>query len=442
MFNRLAATLGLIVTLVLLVAGWAGPASAQRVYIRIDSPFARQFPTAVPAFRNLGGSSGAAAAEEVRQVLNYDLGFAGLFKLLDPTTFLVEPARMGMTAAETNFQAWSMIGTEFLIKGGFRGNGKVFTCEMRLFDVKKGYLLVGKRYSGTPADARLMAHRFADEIMRQVTGEPGVFQTRLTYVSNASGHKEIYVSDFDGHNAKRLTRYKSISLDPAWSADNKALAFTSYKDGRPFMYRMDLETGRVKRLMSFKGLNITPVFSPKGDLMACTLSKDGDPELYLADVRGKILKRLTDSPGIDVQASFSPDGRRIAFASNRHGGPQIFIMDIASGEVRRLTYEGNYNTSPCWSPRGDRIAYVGMKSNQFNVFTVAPDGSDLQQLTLDQGDNEHPSWSADGRMLVFSSTRDGKSAIYVMTADGGHVKRITRSKGKQVSPSWSGRPSY
>jgi len=426
--------------LVLLAVGLtaASPALA-RVYIDINAPYARQFPVAAPELKRLGGQGGAEEARQLIGLVAADLDFSGLFRILDPKGYLEDQAKSGLTAAETNFQAWTMIGAEFLVKGGFTSDGPTFSCELRFFDVRLGQLLVGKRYSGLVADWRLMAHKFADEIMHQVTGEAGVFQTRLAFVGNDTGHKEIYVSDFDGHGLRQLTNFRSISLDPTWAPDGRSLAFTSYKDGQPFLYRLDLATGGVQRLSSYKGLNITPAFSPDGDKIVVALSKDGDPELYMLSRSGQIIRRLTETPGIDVSATFSPDGSKIAFVSNRHGGPQIFIMDLAGGNIRRLTYEGNYNTSPCWSPRGDRIAYVSMVNGLFNIHTITPEGGKPQQLTLDQADNENPSWSADGRMIVFSSNREGSNALYVMTANGGHVKRITRSKGKQTSPSWSGR---
>lgn len=415
------------------------PAAQARVYIDINAPHARQFKVAVPEMKPLGVTGGEEAAKKLAEVLRHDLEFSGMFQALDPSGFLENYRTMGLTAAATNFQAWTMVGSEFLVKGGFTSDGTNLTCELRFFDVSRGQLLTGKRYSGTVRDARVMAHKFADEIMLEITGERGVFSSRLTFISTASGYKELYVSDFDGYNLTQATNFRSICLNPAWAPDNARIAFTSYKDGQPFLYEFNTRTRRLKRLIARKGLNITPAYSPNGDVMAVTLSPKGDPEIYLATPRGKILKRMTRTRGIDVQPSFSPDGRKMAFVSKRQGSPQIFIMDLDSGATRRLTYEGKYNTSPAWSPRGDRIAFVEMKKNRFNIFTVKPDGSDRQQLTYNQRDNEDPSWSADGRLIVFSSTRHGRRAIYVMTANGGHVKRVIKMKGKQTSPSWSGR---
>ncbi len=413
--------------------------AADRVYIDINAPYARKFPVAVTELKPLGGVGELEEARQMAQVMRDDLDFCGLFHPLDPKGFLEDWRTMGLTAATTNFQAWQMIRAEFLIKGGFTSDGQSLVCELRLFDVRRGQLLTGKRYSGTIKDYRIMAHKFCDEVMAQITGEKGVFQTKMSFVSTTTGYKEIYVSDFDGHAANRVTNYRSISLDPAWSVDNKRLAFTSYKDGQPFLYRIDPDGRGVRRIIGRKGLNITPAYHPDGERMAVTLSFTGDQDLYLITTGGQVLKRLTNSRDIDVQPAFSPDGAKMAFVSKRQGTPQIFIMDLDSGATRRVTYEGKYNTSPAWSPRGDRIAYVGMKNNGFDIFSIATDGSDIQQLTYSQRDNEHPSWSADGRMIAFASNRDGGTAIYVMTANGGHVKRITRMRGKQTSPSWSGR---
>ena len=414
--------------------------AADRVYIDINAPYARKFPVAVTELKPMGGVGDLEEARQMAQVMRDDLDFCGLFNPLDPKGFLEDWRTMGLTAATTNFQAWQMIKAEFLIKGGFTSDGQSFVCELRLFDVRRGQLLTGKRYSGTVKDHRLMAHKFCDEVMAQITGEKGVFQTKMAFVSTTTGYKEIYVSDFDGYAANQVTSFRSITLDPTWSTDNTRLAFTSYKDGQPYLYRMDPNGRGVHRIIGRKGLNITPAFHPDGEQLAVTLSFTGDQELYLITTGGKVLNRLTNSRDIDVQPTFSPDGRRMAFVSKRQGTPQIFIMDLDSGATRRLTYEGKYNTSPAWSaPRGDRIAYVRMEDNRFDIFSIAPDGSDIQQLTYNQRDNEHPSWSADGRMIAFASNREGGTAIYVMTANGGHVKRITRMRGKQTSPSWSGR---
>lgn len=417
----------------------ASTALANRVYIDINAPHARQFPTAVPLLKPLSGPAGSEAAAKLIEVLTDDLDFCGLFRILDRSGFLENYRTMALTAAQTNFRAWSMIGAEFLIKGGYKLIGDQFSVEIRFFDVREGRLLAGKRYTGRPDDFRIMAHRFADEIMLQLTGQQGIFQTKIAFVSTTTGNKEIYISDFDGHDIRQITRYRSITTDPAWSPDMKYLAFMSYKDGQPYLYKMDLAKGRSQRISGRPGINITPTFSPMGDQMACCLSKTGDSELYLMTTNGQIIKQLTYSPGIDVQPCFSPDGRQIVFVSNRHGGPQLFIMNLGDGAIRRLTYQGRYNTSPSWSPRGDRIAYVSLESNQFNIFTINVAGDDVQQLTLDQGDNEHPSWSADGRMILFSSTRSGKAALYAMTANGAHVRKVVDMKGKQINPSWSGR---
>lgn len=413
--------------------------AAGRVYIDINAPYARKFPVAVTELKPLGGVGDLEAARLMSEVIRSDLDFCGLFRPLDPKGFLEDWRTMGLTAATTNFQAWRMVKAEFLIKGGFNSDGQSLVCELRLFDVRRGQLLTGKRYSGTIKDYRLMAHKFCDEVMAQITGEKGIFQTKMSFVSTSTGYKEVYVSDFDGYGAKQLTKFRSITLDPTWSTDNSRLAFTSYKDGQPYLYRIDPNGRGLRRIINRKGLNITPSYHPDGQRMALTLSFTGDQDIYLISTGGQVIKRLTNSRDIDVQPSFSADGKKLAFVSKRQGSPQIFIMDLDSGATRRVTYEGKYNTSPAWSPRGDRIAYVGMKNNKFDIFTIAVDGSDRQQLTYNQRDNEHPSWSADGRMIAFASNRSGGTAIYVMTANGGHVRRITSMRGKQTSPCWSGR---
>jgi TolB protein len=308
--------------------------------------------------------------------------------------------------------------------------------ELRLFDTFKERLLVGKRYKGWLKDQRQMIRRFCSEVIFHLTGERGVFDSHISFLSTGTGHKEIFICEFDGYRPSQFTYNKSINLFPAWSTDTKWLAYTSYVKGKPDLYIKSLEEKRGATI-AVEGLQITPAWVPGKFQLAATLSFSGDQEIYLLTGTGKIIKRLTNSRGIDVDPTWSPDGKRMAFVSKRSGAPQIYIMDIDSGRVKRLTYEGRYNTEPNWSPTGDKIAYSGMAAGEINIYVIDVDGGDPMQLTQNQGSNESPSWSPDGSLIVFSSTRQGLSKIYVMTAYGTDQRRLLSLPGEQSSPAWS-----
>jgi TolB protein len=412
------------------------PAMAQVKYFDI-SPFMRKMPLAVPVFKALAPSPGAsehtiAGADQLSAMLD----FTGFFKILDRKAFLYDPSTSGITASELNFANWKTVGAELLITGGVEVAGSELVLEMRLYDTFKGSLILGKRYRGGMNDRRAMIKRFCADVMQELTGSPGMFHSRLAFVSNGSGHKEVYTCDFDGTDVRRITQKNSITSFPAWSWDGRHMAFTSFINGPAQIFIRDMETGTEKNVI-LQGVQIAPAWLPKRFELAATLSLDREQKIYLLTGAGKMIKKLTDGRGIDVEATWSPDGKHMAFVSNRAGTPQLYIQDINGGNTRRLTFKGQYNTQPNWSPRGNLIAYSSMAEGSIDIVVIDIEGKNPIQLTYNQGDNEAPSWSPDGSLIAFSSTREGVSRIYVMTAFGTDQRRLFNTPGEQSQPKWS-----
>ncbi len=410
---------------------------AEIKYFDLTNPFLRKIPMAIPQFQSLsadptGNGQGEAFANELQEMLE----FSGYFKMLDRGSFLHDPQKSGITKTTINFQNWMTIGAELLITGGLVIDGSNMSVELRLFDTFKSKLLVGKRYRGAVKDRRTVVKRFCSEVMQALTGNAGFFNSRLAFVSNGTGHKEIYQCDFDGKNVRRVTRKNSITSFPAWSSDGRHLAYTSFVKGPVQIFIRNLKTG-AENSVAYKGVQIAPSWSPNKFELTATLSRGGDQEIYLLTGTGKMIKRLTNSRGIDVDATWSPDGKKIAFVSKRSGKPQIYIKELGSGRVERLTYEGRYNTQPNWSPKGNMIAYSSMAQGEINIYIIDVEGKNPIQLTYNQADNEAPTWSPDGSLIVFSSTREGGSRIYVMTASGTDQRRLLTMPGEQSHPKWS-----
>jgi len=407
-------------------------------YIDISNPFLRKIPLAVPMFKNVTGS-----AEEVQlsksssDLLAASLDFTGYFKILDPQAFLFDPASDGVMTPQINFANWTVLGAELLVTGLFEASDGKISVELRLFDTFKARRILGKKYAGRLADQRKIIHRFCSEVIQYLTGNPGpFFASKIAFVSNGTGNKEIYNCEFDGYNPQQLTRNHSISLFPAWSSDGRYLAYTSYKGGKPDLYIKNLAEMKETSLGQ-NGINITPAWVPDKFELAATLSFSGDQEIYLLTGEGKIIKRLTNMRGSDVSPTWSPDGKKLAFVSNRSGDPQIYIKDLVTDKTKRLTYEGNYNTQPSWSPRGGKIAYACFIDGHHNICVMDVDGSEPLQLTHESGDNESPSWSPDGNLIVFSSNREGPYRLYVMNAFGTDQRRLLKMNGEQTNPKWS-----
>jgi TolB protein len=428
----------LIMTFIAMVGAALSQSSGESYqYIDIRNPFLRKIPLAVPLFKNL--NSGAREEDNSRKaadIMASSLDFTGFFKILDRGGFLFDPQKSGGSASDINFQNWTVVGAELLITGSHAQSGDNVELELRLFDTIKSRQILGKRYSGNLSETRKMILRFCSEVIYYLTGNSGIFNSRIAFVSTGSGKKEIYICDFDGYNPTRLTYNDSISLFPSWSSDGQYIAYTSYKGGKPDIYVRNLADKR-ETVISNEGMNITPVFMPDRFELAATQSFSGDQEIYLLTGTGKMIKRLTNSRGIDLAPAWSPDGKKIAFVSSRTGGPQIYVLDLDTGNERRLTFEGKYNTQPSWSPRGDKIAYSSQVGGFQQVYVIDVNGQNPVQLTNSSGSNESPSWSPDGSLIVFSSTREGPSRLYVMTAFGTDQRRLLLLNGEQMNPKWS-----
>jgi TolB protein len=407
-------------------------------YIDLTNPFIRKIPMAVPVFKAVTPTDAenaltAGVADQVATMLD----FTGYFKLLDRGSFLYDPRTGGITLTDLNFANWTTVGAELLITGGVQVQNDELTLEMRLFDTFKKTLVVGKRYNGRIEDQRAMVKRFCAEVIQALTGNAGIFNSRIAFASKSNGKKEIYACEFDGSNVQRLTSRNSISSFPNWSWDGRHLAYTTFIGNTPCRIIVrDLQTN-LETNFDFKSTQIAPAWVPGRFELAATLTIAGDPEIYLLTGGGKVIKRVTHSSGIDVEATWSADGKKMAFVSKRSGTPQIFVQEMETGRIYRVTFQGQYNTQPSWSPKGDRIAYSSLEEGQINIYTIDTEGNHPIRLTYNQGDNEAPAWSPDGSLIAFISSREGQARVYVMTAIGTDQRRLLVLPGEQSQPKWS-----
>lgn len=428
LLRRTAPALALLVAVAALA-----PAHAQRVYIDISGATFRPYPLAVPRIV-AEGEEAPKVADLVTERLRYDLEVAGAFQVLDPRSYLASPTE-GLTATQIKFNDWANVGAEGLLKGKLTVKDGTATYEVRLFNVTTAEETQRWTFSRPVAEARYLAHDAADEVVRYFTGTRGIFDTKLVFIRKVRGNKEVWISDWDGHGARRLASGE-LDLLPGWYPDGAKVAFTSYRDGDPDLYTVDL-SGHVRKLVGGDAMYTGAAVSPDGSRIAFTRTADGNAEIYMADADGRHVRRLTDSYGVDTTPSWSPDGRRIAFVSTRQGNPHIFTMQADGQDQKRITFQGNYNQTPDWSPRGDVIAFTARdERNVFDLFTVNPDTGEIVRLTQDTGNNEEPSFSPDGHHIVFTSTRTGTPRIWIMNADGTNQRMLDLPPGQYYTPVW------
>jgi TolB protein len=413
---------------------------ASEVYINVTKPYFKKIVIAVPySYRDGSFRKDDNLSREMALILANDLRISGLFEVID-NPLLVSAIAGSEGSVKVDFNQWRVLGAQALVKADYSlGEDKKLMIKCRLYDLLQEKQVLGKAYGGEQNLLRRMVHRLSDEIVLKLTGEKGMAQTRIAFISDVSGQKEVYSIDFDGHNLERLTRNRSIALSPAWSPDGKRIAYMSYHEGNPDLYFMSSDGSYQVAVSTFPGLNATPDWSPDGSRIALTLSKDGNAQIYTFKVDGTDFRRLTRDQSCDWSPSWSPDGERIAFGSDRTGTPEIYIMNKDGTDVRPLTHQGNYNDSPAWSPKGDLIAFASRQKGLFvfDIWVIGRDGNNPQRLTSNSGRNENPCWSPDGRYIVFSSTRKGNRDIYIMNSDGSNQRRLTFLGGNNYCPSWS-----
>jgi TolB protein len=415
--------------------------SDAKIYLDIYGPTLAKFPIAIPPFRPLDGTLPSnSLSERLSKMLSNDLILSGFFEIIPHTDFMGDLAADGITIKTIDRRGWDLIGVDLLVKGGYRIKNELLQVDVRLFDIHQGKRVPIGMQKGPANQYGRLIHRISNEIMGYYTGQEGIFDTQIGFISNSSGFKELHTMDADGGNARQRTRLKSIVLSPAWSPKGDEIAFIAYAKSRPVLNAISMATGNGRVISQRENFNGPACWDPPGERLALTLTIHGNPEIYIVDRQGSIQKRVTNHISIDVSPTWSPDGSSIAFVSDRSQMPQIYVADLANGQTRRLTYDGNYNTSPAWSPKGDRIAYCGFTKGSNRIFIIRPDGNDMQQLTHGPGDDESPTWSPDGRYIAFSSTRSGISRIYFMMANGQNQHKISDEKGEHILPSWSPKP--
>ncbi len=368
----------------------------------------------------------------LREVLMADLKRSLAFQLSDLSQTLASP---GLIPEEVKKIAGDH--QEIILGGKVKREGDLIKLDISLYNGKTGKWMWETVFTGSSKDPRPVSHRASDKVVYQLTGEAGIAQTEIAFVSDLKGSKEIYRMDYDGYNPRLVTLNHTINLFPRWSPDGKKLAYTSYLDQNPDIWMMDVTTSKRWKIPS-GGLKLSPVWFSDGKRILFAGSVEGETQLFTSTEEGKNIQRLTFSQGNDLSPSFSPTGAEIVFNSDRGGGPQLYIMNSDGTNVRRLTFDGDYNTTPSWSPRGDWIAYTCRSDGRLHLCLITPDGQKKKNLSSNPNvDDESPSWAPDGRHLTFSSNRDGKENIYIMTSEGTEVERITQTGGNFINPAWS-----
>jgi len=419
-------------TFLFLCASVVALAAQAQLTIDITTSGGRQIPIAVMP---LAGEN--SQPQVVSEVVGADLARTGLFRLVNTGGIMPLPTE----PSEVNFADWTGRNAEALVIGKVEAlpEGRV-EVRFRLFDVQKQAQLASFSYVVPPAQLRATAHRIADVIYEKLTGDKGVFSTKITYVVKRAGRHELQVADADGFNSQTVLASREPIMSPSWSPDGSRIAYVSFDQKKPIVVVQNLASGTTQIVANFRGNNSAPAWSPDGRTLAVALTKDGFAQIYRIPATGGNASRLTESSGIDTQPNFSPDGQWIAFTSDRGGSPQIYRMPASGGPAQRLTFEGSYNAAPRYSPDGKTIAFVQREGNRYRIAALELATGQVTVLT-DGTLDDSPTYAPNGKMILYEAQVGGRGQLAAVSGDGRVRQRLTSSAGDVQDPAWGPLPT-
>jgi len=415
------------VALVLLLASAAHADDA--VGIDVTGTKKGLYPIAVPT----APDGDAAVDRELAQVASFDMSVAGVFKVVDPQSFLADLKTEGLNIEP---QKWKDVGAYGVMKYQVTAS----SIEFRLYEVSKDTTpVLTKTYARKDA-TRLIAHKWCNEVVKYYTNEPGFFGSKIAFTVKGKGSSQIYAMDFDGAGAYAVSHNESTNILPSFSPSGGQIAYTSFMRDNPDLYVGPAGGGRPKKISGQRGMNTGAAWSPDGSKLALTLSKDGNPEIYVINASdGSIVTRVTNDKSIDTSPAWSPDGSQIAFVSDRNGGPQIFVVSANGGAARQISFNGSYNTTPTWSPAKGKhiIAYTTRDGGTYDIVTLDLDTKAMTRITQNEGQNEEPAFSPNGRAIAFARAGQG---VFIAPSSG-VGKAVKVWSGSATGVDWGPAPA-
>ena len=406
-----------------LAAAPALPALAQ-FKVEVSGVGLTQLPIAIAPFRGE-----AQSPQKMAGIVQADLERSGQFRGVDTSGVALDES------SRPDVALWRQKNADSLVTGSVTrlADGR-YDVRFRLWDVVRSQDLGGQSYVITQADLRLVAHRIADYVYEKLTGERGVFSTRIVYVTKSGSRYSLWVADADGENAQAALSSPEPIISPAWSPSGGHIAYVSFESRKPVVYVHEVSSGKRRLIANFRGSNSAPAWSPDGRTLAVTLSRDGNSQLYTIDATGGEAKRLMQSAGIDTEPVYSADGRSIYFVSDRGGAPQIYRVARTGGNAERVTFNGSYNISPTLSADGRWMAFISRTSG-FRLHVMDLESGAVTALT-DTTADESPSFAPNSRLIVYATQQQGREALMTTTLDGKIKARLAGQGGDIREPDW------
>ena len=395
--------------------------------IEISGGGAQQIPIAVLPF---GGA--ANTKETINEIVAADLNRSGLFRILETRGM----ANLPTNSSQLKYAEWIALQAQAVTVGNIESlAGGRLKVSFQLMDALKQTQLAGVDYQIAPTQVRTTAHKIADVIYQKLTGQAGMFASRIAYITKTGKLYALQVADADGYSPQSVLKSNEPIISPVWSPDGTKLAYVSFQKKKPIIYVQSLTGGTQQVLANYKGNNSAPAWSPDGNKLAIVLTYGANSQIYTISASGGDLKQITKSNNIDTEPAFSHDGSQIYFSSDRGGKPQIYKVSADGGAVSRVTFEGAYNVSPRFSPDGKSLAYIRNDGGKFRV-ALQDLASGQVQLLSEGPQDESPSFAPNGRVILYATKVHGRGALAAVSSDGKLHQRLNDATGDVREPAW------
>jgi TolB protein len=396
----------------------------------LDLELTEGISSALPIAINSFGSDNS--SHELGDVIEHDLDLSGQFKIVSGPQGPNAQAPMAIL---------KQLGADSVLSGHINRVGATYEVAYTLSDAAaNGSILLKKTFKISEGQVRALAHHISDEVYQKLTGERGIFSTRIAYISVQRGQNQtrysLEVADADGHNPQSLLVSSEPIMSPSWSPEGKSISYVSFEKKKAQIFTVSVETGQRRLITSFPGINGAPAWSPDGSQLAVVLSKSGTPKIYSVDVRSGTMKQLTFGDAIDTEPRFSPDGRSLLFTSGRGGSPQIYRLSLANGQVTRLTFDGNYNARASYTPDMKHIVMLHRDDRSFNIGLQNAGSGSISSLTS-SGMDESPSVSPNSRLILYATHYQDRGVLGIVSLDGRIKIRLPARLGDVQEPAWS-----
>lgn len=400
--------------------------------IEISKALAALKPLAVLPFADEAGG------ENIASIVRNDLARGGQIKIVAENDLPLGLTLSGPIRDET----WEALPGDLLLRGSqqFEANDTVsFRYELLRRD--QATPVLAERFTVSRSRWRDAGHYISDRVFETLTGEKGIFSTRIAYINvyerDGKRRYRLELSDIDGARRTRLLDSNEPIMSLSWAPDGQSIAYVSFETGQSQIYTQHLLTRERKRLTQFNGVNGAPAWSPDGKRLLMSLSRDGNAEIYVMDIATQALTRLTEHPAIDTEPRWLGHGESIVFTSDRGGRPQLYRLDLATRDTKRLTFEGRFNAKAAPSPNGRYVAMVHDSGDGRYRLAVRDLETGVTEILTDSSLDDSPSFAPDSRVLVYGSRQGGGRGLRIQSIDGKSQWRIPTQQGEIKGPVWS-----